>query len=151
MPMKKIVFCTDFSENAEEAFSISLEMAEKFRAKLYIVHVLPPVVNPLLTDTDWVSPYEPVQSFVSKIESQMRREYGERIGDGVDYEFVVLDGHISTEILKYLEENQIDIVIMGSYGLSGVGLVVFGSVAKRVAHKAVCSVMIVRKPGTAGQ
>jgi universal stress protein A len=149
--MKKIVFCTDFSENAEEAFAISLEMAEKFRAKLYIVHVLPPVVNPLLTDTDWVSPYEPVQSFVSKIESQMRREYGERIRDGVDYEFVVLDGHISTEILKYLEENQIDIVIMGSYGLSGVGLVVFGSVAKRVAHKAVCSVMIVRKPGTAGQ
>jgi universal stress protein A len=36
-------------------------------------------------------------------------------------------------------------VVMGSYGLSGMGLVVFGSVAKRITHKAPCSVMIVRK------
>jgi len=147
MPMKKIVYCTDFSENAEEAFAAAVEMAEKFHAKLSIVHVLPPVVNPLLTDTDWVSPYEPIQSFVTKVESQMHREYGSRIGKHIEHEFVVLDGHVSTEIVKYLDESKADLAIMGSYGLAGVGLVVFGSVANRVAHKAPCSVLIVRKRG----
>ncbi|MBW1827345.1 MAG: universal stress protein, partial [Deltaproteobacteria bacterium] len=63
----------------------------------------------------------------------------------IEYDLVVLDGHVSTEILSYLEENQTDVVVMGSYGLSGMGLVVFGSVAKRITHKAPCSVMIVRK------
>ena len=144
MSIKNIVCCTDFSENAEIAFQAAFEMAEKYQAKFTIIHALPPVVNPLLTETEWISPYEPIQSFVSKIEDRMQQEYGNRISDSVDYEFVVLDGHVSTEILKYLEEHHTDLVVMGSYGLTGVGLVLFGSVAKRVAHKAPCSVMIVR-------
>ena len=37
-----------------------------------------------------------------------------------------------------------DLVVLGSYGLTGMGLVIFGSVAKRVARKAPCSVMIAR-------
>jgi len=52
---------------------------------------------------------------------------------------------MDTEILQYLEENETNVVVMGSFGLSGMGLVVFGSVSKRIAHKAPCSVMIVRK------
>ncbi|OPX40513.1 MAG: hypothetical protein B1H13_07195, partial [Desulfobacteraceae bacterium 4484_190.3] len=71
-------------------------------------------------------------------------EYGARIGEETAFELVVRDGHVSTEILRFLDENSIDLVVMGSYGLSGAGLVFFGSVAKRVAHKAPCSVMIVR-------
>ena len=39
----------------------------------------------------------------------------------------------------------IDLVVMGAYGFTGMGLVIFGSVAKRISHKAPCSVMIVRE------
>jgi universal stress protein A len=35
--------------------------------------------------------------------------------------------------------------VVGAFGLSGMGLVLFGSVAKRISHKAPCSVMIVRR------
>jgi universal stress protein A len=38
-----------------------------------------------------------------------------------------------------------DLVILGAYGLPGVELVLFGSVAKRIAHKAPCSVLIIRE------
>ena len=48
------------------------------------------------------------------------------------------------ELLTFLEKNRIDLAVMGAYGLSGMGFVLFGSVAKRVVHKAPCSVMIVR-------
>ena len=144
MALKKILCCTDFSENAEAAFLSACEMAEKYQAKLYVVHALPPVVNPMLTGPEWVVTDEPVKSIILKLEEKMQKEYGQRLGDRVAHELVVLDGHVSSEIIKFIEEKKIDLVILGAYGLSGMGLVVFGSVAKRVAHKAPCSVMIVR-------
>ncbi len=144
MTIKKIACCIDFSENAARAFDRALEMAEKFQAKLYVVHVLPPVVNPVLADMDLTWPDAPKKSLILKVEERIEREYGGRIGGSVHSELVVLDGHVSSEILKFLEESEMDLVVVGSYGATGMGLVVFGSVANRVSHKAPCSVMIVR-------
>lgn len=144
MSIKRIVCCTDFSENAEAAFTAALEMAEKYTADLTVIHVLPPPINPMLADTGWIMPEEPRESLVQQIDEKMAQVYGKRMNGRVAYRLVVLDGHVSTELIKFLEENPIDVVVLGAYGLSGMGLVIFGSVAKRVAHKAPCSVMIVR-------
>ena len=145
MAIKKIVCCTDFSENAKEAVKTAIEMAEKYKARLSIIHVLPPVINPMFAEAAMMLSDEPKDSLLLKLEQQMQTEYGDGLGEHIKHDLVVLDGHVSTEILRYLEENQTDVVVMGSYGLSGMGLVVFGSVAKRITHKAPCSVMIVRK------
>lgn len=143
MAIKQIACCVDFSQNADAAFVTALEMAEKYQAKLLITHVLPQVVNPILT-AEWVLPEEPMNNTIIELEKRMQEEYGDRIGDKVDYQLIVLDGHVSTEILTFLNENPVDIVVVGSYGLTGMGLVFFGSVAKRISYKAPCSVMIVR-------
>ena len=145
MAIKQIACCTDFSENANEAVMTAIEMAEKYKAHLSIIHVLPPVINPMFAEAALMLSDEHKESLLLNLEEQMQKEYGAKIGEHIKYDLVVLDGHVSTEILKYLEENQTDVVVMGSYGLSGMGLVVFGSVAKRITHKAPCSVMIVRK------
>ena len=144
MAIKKIVCCTDFSKNSEKAFIIATDMAERYQAELSVVHVMPPVVNPMVTDTEWVLPIQSEKSLILKLEERMQQEYGARVGNRNNYKLVVLSGHVSSEILKYLEENQIDLVIVGAFGLTGMGLVLFGSVAKRISHKARCSVMIVR-------
>ena len=144
MPIKTIAFCTDFSTNAKAAFEEAFDLARKYRAKLFLIHVLPPVINPLTTETEWVLPAEDTKALILNLEERMQQEYGSRLTDQIDYELVVLNGHISSEILTFLEKNRIDLVVMGAYGLSGMGLVLFGSVAKRVVHKAPCSVMIVR-------
>ncbi|MDY6792615.1 MAG: universal stress protein [Thermodesulfobacteriota bacterium] len=145
MAIKKIVCCTDFSENAKAAVKTAIEMAEKYQARLSIIHVLPPVINPMFAEAAMMLSDEPKDSLLLKLEQQMQTEYGDGLGEHIKHDLVVLDGHVSTEILRYLEDNQTDVVVMGSYGLSGMGLVVFGSVAKRISHKAPCSVMIVRK------
>ena len=145
MSIQKIAVCTDFSNNAEAAFITGLEMAERYNAKLDVVHVMPPVINPVFTDFDTAIITQPDKSLILKLEERMQNEYGARIKDSIDYELVVLSGHISSEILQYLDENQIDLVILGAYGLTGMGLVVFGSIAKRISHRASCSVMIVRE------
>ena len=84
MTIKKIACCTDFSEHANAAFLAALELAEKYRAKLFIIHVLPPVVNPMLTDTDWVMPTESKESWILRLEEQMQAEYGSKIKKSVD-------------------------------------------------------------------
>jgi universal stress protein A len=143
MAEKQIACCVDFSKNADAAFVTALEMAEKYLSKLLVIHVLPLVINPILT-AEWVLPEEPKDNIIIELEKRMQKEYGDRVGDKVDYQLIVLDGHVSTEILTFLNENPVDIVVVGSYGLTGMGLVFFGSVAKRISYKAPCSVMIVR-------
>jgi universal stress protein A len=144
MTIKRITCCVDFSENAGFALQKAMELAERFQAKLYVIHVLPPIVNPLETEADWVIPEEPKKSLILQVEQKMAQAYGSRMSKDMDSELLVLDGHVSSEIIRFLEQKKIDLVVLGSYGASGMGLVVFGSVANRVAHKAPCSVMIVR-------
>ncbi|MFV9645250.1 MAG: universal stress protein [Desulfobacterales bacterium] len=145
MAIKKIACCTDFSDNAEAAFATALDMAGKYQAKLFVIHVLPPVINPVSTDIDWTFPDVPEQkSLLLNLEKRMQQDYGSRIKGDIDYELIVLNGHISSEIITFLRDNSVDLVVLGSYGLSGMGLVVFGSVSRRVARKAPCSVLIVR-------
>ena len=145
MDIKQIACCTDFSENAEAAFQMSIEMAEKYHASLTIIHVLPPQVNPMMNDSDWMVPELSTEAITLRLEERMQDEYGTKVPEGVDYRTAILDGHVSSEIIKYLETHRIDLVVLGAYGLSGMELVLFGSVAKRVVHKAPCSVLIARK------
>jgi universal stress protein A len=144
MAIRTIACCTDFSDNANRAVTEAIEMADRCNAKLFILHVLPPLVNPVLLDSGWMPPEMPRDAVTLKIEEQMQQRYGTQVPHEVDYELVVRDGHISSEILAFIREQDVDLVVTGAYGLSGMGLVLFGSVAKRVAQKAVCSVMIVR-------
>ena len=145
MSIQKIACCTDFSENAELAFATALDLAEKYHASLTVLHVMPPTVNPMLSDTEWILPEEPRESLADKLKNRLETEYDHRIASHLDRSLVVLDGHVSSEILAYLEAHQIDLVVVGSYGSAGMELVFFGSVAKRVAHKAPCAVLIARQ------
>jgi universal stress protein A len=145
--MRNIACCVDFSENAKSAFDTALELAKRFQATLHILHVLPPPVNPLLEEAEWMMPEEPKKALFLKVEEKIQQDYVSRIGENVKFESVVLDGHVSSEILRFLEKKDIDLVVVGSYGASGMGLVLFGSVANSIAHKAPCSVMIVRHKG----
>ncbi len=144
MAIRTIACCTDFSDNAHRAVAEAIDMAARCNAKLFLLHVLPPLINPVLIDSGWIPPEMPREAVILKIEEQMQQRYGAQMPLEVDYELVVRDGHVSTEILEFIQEQSIHLVITGAYGLSGMGLVLFGSVAKRVAQKAACSVMIVR-------
>ncbi len=153
MAIKKIACSTDFSQNSEIAFAAAVEAAEKYDASLDVIHVLPHPVNPMASEFEVLplgdSLVEKSEEFhrtlAKQMAEQMEEKFGERINHLKDSRLVILDGHVSTEIIAYLKENDIDLVIMGSYGYSGMGLVLFGSVAKRVAHKAHCSVVIARE------
>ena len=147
MTVAQIVCCTDFSDHAETAFQTALDLAGRYQAKLYVLHILPPAINPMLGDAGLVIPEQVDESIVLRLNERMQEVYANRIPESLSYELVVRDGHVSTEIIRFIEETDADLVVVGAFGLSGMGLVLFGSIAKRIAHKAPCSVMIVRKKG----
>lgn len=150
MNFQRIACCTDFSRNSDVAVQTAGILAKKFDAVLEVLHVVPPPVNPVVTDFD-----NPVFSSITfddtvdgnivlQVEGKLQKHYASTVPGGVKVRYVVLGGHVSSEILNHLEESGCDLVVMGAYGLSGMGLVIFGSIAKRVAHRASCSVMITR-------
>jgi universal stress protein A len=145
MEIQRILCCVDFSSNAGKAFEAAVDMATRFSAELHILHVLPPVVNPLVVDIEVAIPEESTQALILKLEEHMQKEYAQKTGKGIKTVVSVKSGHVSTEILNYLMDEKIDLAVLGAFGLSGVELVLFGSVAKRISHKAPCSVMIVRE------
>ncbi|MGD9329798.1 MAG: universal stress protein [Desulfobacterales bacterium] len=147
MNVQSVACCTDFSDNADRAVAAAYDLARRFEASLFILHVLPPLVNPILTEAEWIPPETaPRETILTQIEERLQERYAPDASQGVTPHYLVLEGHVSTTILAFLEEQRIDLVVLGSYGLSGMGLVLFGSVSKRVSQKAGCSVMIVREP-----
>ena len=73
MDLKKIACCTDFSENADAAFDRACDLSEKYAAKLFVVHVIPPAVTPVVADMEWALPEEPRDVLMAKTTERMRR------------------------------------------------------------------------------
>ena len=144
MTFKKIVFCTDFSDSSNNAFEIALEIVKKNQGTLDVIHIKEPIINPLITSGGGLSD-EAIKTTLKSFEEKLKEAYGSKIDSSIDYKIIVREGHPSSEIIRYLKEETPDLVVTGSSGLSGMGLVVFGSVSRRISQKAPCSVLICRR------
>ncbi len=144
---KNIGFCTDFSENADQAFLVARDLAVELGAPIEIIHV---TVNFSLSPPVHAS-YMPVEydpKFIEEITQDamksIERKYLEKLPEGLPYNVNIRSGYAATEILRLVEENDIDLLVMGSHGLTGIAHVLFGSTADRVVRRAQCSVLTVR-------
>lgn len=68
----------------------------------------------------------------------------EKMDDSISLNSKVIIGEPAEEIIKFANNKRIDLIIMGTTGLSGIKKFVFGSVARNVSEKANCPVMLVR-------
>jgi nucleotide-binding universal stress UspA family protein len=144
---KNIGFCTDFSENADQAFLVARDLAVELGASIQIIHVTvsfslsPPVhasYMPVEYDPKFIE--EVTQAAMKSIE----QNYLQKLPEGLPYNVNILSGYAATEILRLVEESDIDLLVMGSHGLTGIAHVLFGSTADRVVRRAQCSVLTVR-------
>lgn len=150
--IKEIAFCTDFSENANVAFEMAKDMAWRYGAKLHIVHVVVGLTP--IPDQEICVPIElvPEKSRMQIVEyaSDAAKEkieglYLKQLRDKQDYEIHIISGYPATEIVHFARKKDIDLIIMGSHGLTGLAHVIFGSTTDRVMRKASCSVLTVRE------
>lgn len=135
----------DGSEYSEKAFDYILDTVTP--SKLTIVHVMNPVSVWEYGDEESFD-YESYQR-----EQERRKQQSEELlaslkarseDVGIDTNVVLTAGKPSKRIIEVAEEEAVDHIVMGSRGRSGVGRVLFGSVAESVTRRAPVPVTIVR-------
>jgi len=148
---RKIMIATDGSENAEKAAVSGIDIAKLSGAKLYAVTVMPTIPHLSYFGV----PIEPPKN-VSRDEETLHKHFEEdamktleavkemATKAGVQMETVMLEGHPGSEIIDFAENNDIDLIVMGTLGRTGLDRVILGSVALDVVRHARTRVMIVK-------
>ncbi len=144
---RKIGFCTDFSENADQAFIVARDLAVQFGASIEMIHITTNfALSPPVHATYMPVEYDPnfIEEITQAAQKSIQEKYVGNLPEGLPYNVNLQSGYAATEILKVVEEKELDLLVMGSHGLTGIAHVLFGSTADRVVRRAVCSVLTVR-------
>ncbi len=146
MEIERILFPTDISEGSAHAVPFVADLTKHYGAKLYIVHVIYDVARA----TGWYVPHISMDELYKDISSNAMKEIekccGEELRGHKDIAYKILKGVPHEEILKFAEENKIDMIIMGTHSRKGLDRVIFGSTAERVVRNAPCAVLTVGVP-----
>ena len=142
---KKVLFCTDFSENADYAFEFAYGIAKRDEGLLYILHVIPG--NPQELFIEKLIPGDLVDKVHRVIEEDVNtkyiKHYIEKIRDGGTCKVVTRSGREDEEILKFAKQEKVDLIVMGTHGRTGIENVFFGSVAEKVLKRSPIPVFII--------
>jgi len=140
---KKILIATDGSENAEKAAAYGIDVAQATGAKVYALYVI---------STEHAGTARTVMGWTDAFEEYLANKGGVATGYvqnlakecGLTVEPVYLRGSPAEKILEYAEGNDIDLIVMGTQGLTGVKRFLIGSVAENVLRHSKVPVMIIR-------
>ncbi|MEL1242675.1 universal stress protein [Flavobacterium sp. DGU11] len=135
--MKQILFPTDFSEAANTAFIYALRFADSFNAELVILHVydLPIVETPELPETATeifdIVEMNQFESFRDELPKLHNLAESNNLGH-VQMRNILLYGDLVYNINKVCTDEDIDMVVMGTKGASGIKETFIGSVTGAV-------------------
>jgi nucleotide-binding universal stress UspA family protein len=139
--IRSIVVGTDGSETATEAVRQAGDLAQSVGAKVHVVSAYEPVSGARVGGGDPESPVGP--DF--EVDSILERANGMMHTLGVDCETHARKGGDPADaILHVAEEQDADVIMVGSKGMRGAKRFLLGSVPDKISHHAPCSVLIVR-------
>jgi universal stress protein A len=143
MNTQKFLIPIDFSEFANQALDYAIALATKLQARLTLLHVIHAM--PLgVAEMGASLPYSYLQELEADI-AQSMGEYLTRVQEaGLEGEIMIVHGVPFEEIVNTAAANQIDLIIMGTHGRSGLQHVLLGSVAEKVVRLAPCPVLVSR-------
>ena len=136
IPIRNILFPTDFSSSSEQALAYGACMARRFGATLNIVTVVPEEI------VDYVEPPDPFYLRHSA-QKKMAELAHEQILDGVSHREFVEDGQISETIPTLMDRLDIDLLVLAVHIRNQVKQLVVGSAAEQIIHVSPCSVIAV--------
>lgn len=142
-PFRRVLFCTDFSENADFAFGFAVEQARRMEGGvLYLLHVVPEPEAQF-----WRTYLNEVDDVESKgrqdMDMKITESYRARLPEGVNLQVEIRTGTDYDQILAFADEKHVDLIIMGRQGRSSLGKVLFGNVTEKVVRKARCPVLVI--------
>ncbi|HPT15932.1 MAG TPA: universal stress protein [Kiritimatiellia bacterium] len=141
---KKILFCTDFSENADRAFVFAANTAVRnVGCELHLLHVIPEPPAQFWKGYIYEVDEDVDARAKREIDAKLAETYQPRVPAGVKLVIAMRIGEARHKILEYAQEQNVDLIILGRQGAGAVGKILFGNVTERVVRKADCPVLVI--------
>jgi Universal stress protein UspA and related nucleotide-binding proteins len=141
----KILLPIDFSPSSQAALEMAADLAHHFHAELYLVNVIP--FFPTTTLPDLIPEAEFIQEARTFAEQHLAKCHAALVAKGVKTRSSVeVENDVAGSIMKVVEREHVDMVIISTHGISGWHPLVFGSVAEKVVKLAQCPLLLLRSP-----
>jgi len=142
MALKNVLFATDFSATSDAALPYATAICRHFGSTLHAAHVLSDAGLLMMTGgVDYVSMstiYEDAHT-----EAKEKLEQISPFLEGIPHRNHVRHGQVWKNLAGVIAENQIDLIVVGTHGRTGLGKLLLGSVAEDILRHATCPVLTV--------
>jgi nucleotide-binding universal stress UspA family protein len=136
--LQNVLFLTDFSPAANAAIPYATEVAKRFGAKLFALHMRTPAVNPMTEPATWATLEKAADAEATIERNTLRDSF-----PGLRPDVLVEEGDLYATLLDVVEKHKIDLIVLGTSGRSGVAKLFLGSVAEEIFRQAPCPVLTV--------
>jgi len=136
--LKNILFATDFSPAADAAAPIAIQIARRYGARVYGVHV-----NRF---DDYTATAPNAWAAIAEAAEKETKEDAVRLNEqlqGIEHEVVIGEGNLWEVLSNLISEKEIDLVVVGTRGRTGFGKTLLGSVAEQILRQSPCPVLTV--------
>ena len=141
---RRLLCPVDFSDISKDAFQIAIDLAVLFKADLHVMHVFQ---MPASTIPEGI--YDIPDDAEDKVKNHFSKKLDEFIKNHSTPEINITTGSYEgfphVEIIKYANETNADMIVMGTHGRTGLSHVLLGSVTERVIRTSDIPVLTVRK------
>lgn len=134
--IKRILAATDFGADGDEAVDYACNLAERLDAELHLLHVVPKGSLPSGA-ADEPERLQAARQSLGRLPARITPSTLMIVRK-------LCEGAPADEIPRYAEENEIDLIALGTHGRDGLAHFVMGSVAEKVIRAAPCPVVIAR-------
>lgn len=140
---RQILFPVDLSENSARILPFALNIAQKYQAKLHVLYVAGDLANL----GGLAVPHPHGEFYKSEVESGAKRlmkDFYDNYLYGLEnVERHIVAGVVADQVVKFANERNVDLIVMGTHGRQGLDRVIFGSVAEKVTRNSPVPVMVV--------
>lgn len=149
---RRILFCTDFSENSRNARQYAIEYAKAFKAQLHVLHVInsSQIGYPSMSEAIPIDIRAALEGIEESVDTALSLLHDECASEGAEPKTHTRIGLPAYEIVDFANENSIELIVMGTHGWTGLKHLVMGSTAENVVRTATCPVLSI-KPGELGK
>jgi universal stress protein A len=143
--IRKILVAVDFSEHSQRALDDAIGLAKKFGAELHLLHCYQIYPGDEVGFPSTVALPESYEQSIRSAAAARLAGWLEKVtAQGVRAERHVAMDRPSHGIVALAEKLPADLIVIGTYGLTGLKHVLLGSVAERVIRHAPCPVLTVK-------
>ncbi len=143
MPIRRILAALDFSEHSARALETAIYFAKQLDAELHLIHAFHLPV-PLVTPYEVAVPDALIQEARDAASRKLADSLSKASAAGVKAHSHLAEVPAASAIVRVAEEEDVDLIVMGTHGHSGLKHLLLGSVAERTLRQAPCAVLTVK-------